>query len=108
MTARALAARLDGEGDVLLAGPAVRAAAGRQAHLPPGVSRVLTRSRPWMAPDAGPVRGTEIRELLRRLARLRPDLAIILTSAHQAAAVGTPMTPADVVEAVESLVGVAA
>ena len=64
-----LAVRLDNEGDVLLAGPAIRALAagadrvtllcgprGRQAAaLLPGVDEVLCGRAPWIDPEPDPV-----------------------------------------------------
>ncbi len=68
---RALVARLDSMGDVLLAGPAVRAVAAgpgidevwmlcgpegtAAASLLPGVGRVLTWAAPWIVAPAPPV-----------------------------------------------------
>ena len=101
MTAKVLVARLDSDGDVLLSGPAVRAAAagwrarpsevtllcgrgGRQAAgLLPGVARVLTWDCPWIAPEPGPVRPDEVRGLVAKLAAAGFDAALILTSFHQ-------------------------
>ena len=69
MRPRVLVARLDNEGDVLLAGPAIRALAagadhvtllcgprGRQAAvLLPGVDAVLTWRAPWIDPEPDPI-----------------------------------------------------
>jgi ADP-heptose:LPS heptosyltransferase len=94
-------ARLDSDGDVLLAGPAVRAvAAGRHgtptevtllcgpagaqaARLLPGVDHVLVWHCPWIAADPEPVRPDDVDDLVARLALARFDLAVVLTSAHQ-------------------------
>lgn len=92
---RTLVARLDSDGDVLLAGPAIRAAAAhaddvtllcgpagaQAAALLPGVDHTIVWSCPWIAADPGPVRPAELRALTERLAC--HDLALILTSAHQ-------------------------
>lgn len=92
-----LVARLDSEGDVLLAGPAVRAVAagarevtllcgprGRAAaRLLPGVDRVLVHRAPWIDPAPEPVSRERSLELVDRLAARRPDVAVILTSFHQ-------------------------
>jgi ADP-heptose:LPS heptosyltransferase len=96
-----LVARLDSDGDVLLAGPAIRAAAaglrgeptevillcgrrGRQAAgMLPGVGRVLTWDCPWIVPDARPVSPAEVTGLVGELSALRLDVAAVLTSAHQ-------------------------
>jgi ADP-heptose:LPS heptosyltransferase len=49
----------------------------------PGVDEVLTWSCPWIANPAPPVLPADIGELVERLARLRLDEAVILTSFHQ-------------------------
>lgn len=98
MTRRILAVRLDGAGDVLLAGPAVRALAAAPhaevtmlcgpagapaAHLLPGVRRVLVWASPWVVKPPPPVSGTDIAEIVATIARHRFDEAVILTSFHQ-------------------------
>ncbi|HEV7907094.1 MAG TPA: glycosyltransferase family 9 protein [Pseudonocardiaceae bacterium] len=96
MTPRVLVARLDSDGEVLLAGPAVRAAAasgevvlmcgprGRQAaDLLPGVARVLEWPCPWIVPHPAPVRPHDMTAVVARLAELRPHVALVLTSSHQ-------------------------
>jgi ADP-heptose:LPS heptosyltransferase len=97
MSGRVLVARLDSEGDVLLAGPAVRAVAaspgevvmlvgprGRQAaELLPGVDRVLVWRAPWIDPDPGPVRSDDVDALIAELTALDLDTAVLLTSYHQ-------------------------
>lgn len=102
MRRRVLVARLDSAGDVLLAGPAVRAiAAGDHGDSPndvvllcgpqgaaagrllPGVADVVTWSAPWIvdpAPDATP---ELIAELQDSVEALEVDEAVILTSFHQ-------------------------
>ena len=92
-----LAVRLDNAGDVLLAGPAVRAlargsdrvsllagphgaAAGR---LLPGVDEVLQWRCPWIDPAPDPVERGDVEQLVERLAMLRVDRAVVLTSFHQ-------------------------
>jgi ADP-heptose:LPS heptosyltransferase len=94
---RTLAVRLDNAGDVLLAGPAIRAlAAGSDrvtvlagphgaaaAQLLPGVDDVLEWRCPWIDPDPDPVRRTEIDALVDVLAARRFDRAVVLTSFHQ-------------------------
>lgn len=93
----ALVARLDGEGDVLLAGPAVRAVAagadrvvllvgprGRQAAaLLPGVDEVLCWAAPWIEPVSAPVRPGDPLDLVEAVRRRGIDAAVILTSFHQ-------------------------
>ncbi|MCP2261835.1 ADP-heptose:LPS heptosyltransferase [Streptoalloteichus tenebrarius] len=101
MRERVLVARLDSDGDVLLAGPSVRAAAagrgsgpadvtllcsprGEQAaRLLPGVADVWTWHCPWLDPEPEPVRPEAMDELVGRVARLRPSVALVLTSFHQ-------------------------
>ena len=92
-----LVARLDNVGDVVLAGPAVRAvaAAGQQvvflagptgadaAALLPGVAEVLVFDAPWVAFDPSPVDPRSIGALVDRLRLHSIDEAIILTSFHQ-------------------------
>ncbi|OAA23353.1 ADP-heptose:LPS heptosyltransferase [Frankia sp. EI5c] len=94
---RVLVARLDSAGDVLLAGPAIRAVRagadhltllvgprGRQAAgLLPGVDDVLVWHCPWIDATPPPVRRGDIDRLIDRLARGRYDDALILTSSHQ-------------------------
>jgi ADP-heptose:LPS heptosyltransferase len=95
--AHVLVARLDNEGDVLLAGPAVRAvAAGARrvtllaglrgaaaARLLPGVDEVLVWRAPWIDPEPQPVERADILGLVARLAAQAADEAVILTSFHQ-------------------------
>jgi ADP-heptose:LPS heptosyltransferase len=92
-----LVARQDSAGDVLLAGPAVRAVAagagrvtllcgprGREAAaLLPGVDEVLVRHAAWI--DATPELVTRAagEELVDTLAGLAVDQALVLTSFHQ-------------------------
>jgi ADP-heptose:LPS heptosyltransferase len=93
---RALVVRLDGAGDVLLAGPAVRAVAVRAevtmlcgpagaaaAWLLPGVTEVLTWAGPWVLADPPPVRRADLDQLVDRVAARRIDEAMVLTSFHQ-------------------------
>jgi len=90
-----LVARLDNAGDVLLAGPAVRAAAADgpvtllcgpagvdAARLLPGVADVVVWDAPWVGFAPPPVRSGPLRELVDRLAG-RAARAAILTSFHQ-------------------------
>jgi ADP-heptose:LPS heptosyltransferase len=92
-----LVARLDNEGDVLLAGPAVRAVAagaerltllcgprGRQAAaLLPGVDDVLVRAAEWIDPEPEPVERAAVDAFVDALAALEVDEAIVLGSFHQ-------------------------
>jgi ADP-heptose:LPS heptosyltransferase len=89
--------RLDNIGDVLLAGPAVRAvAAGDRtvtmlastvgaagARLLPGVADVITFDAPWVGFGPPDVDRAEMSALVSRLERVAADDAIILTSFHQ-------------------------
>jgi ADP-heptose:LPS heptosyltransferase len=97
MKRNVLVARLDSEGDVLLAGPAIRAVAagarrvtllcgprGRQAAgLLPGVDEILVHRAPWIDPEPEPVSREGTLRLADRLAARRFDEAIVLTSFHQ-------------------------
>jgi ADP-heptose:LPS heptosyltransferase len=92
-----LVARLDSAGDVLLAGPAVRAAAATgarvtmlvssrgapAARLLPGVAEVVVFDAPWVLADPGPLRTRDVVRLVARLRRLRLHTALVLTSFHQ-------------------------
>jgi ADP-heptose:LPS heptosyltransferase len=92
-----LAVRLDNEGDVLLAGPAIRALAaaagrvtllcgprGRQAaELLPGVDEIVCWRAPWIDPEPPPLDRADVSRLLVRIAELRPDRAVIFGSFHQ-------------------------
>jgi ADP-heptose:LPS heptosyltransferase len=94
---RVLAVRLDNEGDVLLAGPAVRALAGGAEHLTllcgprgrqaaallPGVDDVLCWRAPWIDPEPDPVDRAGVEALLERVAAVRADVAIVFGSFHQ-------------------------
>ena len=97
MRPHVLMARLDGDADVLLAGPAIRAVATgarwttllhssdgrRAAALLPGLDALEEFDPPWF--DANPrlVDGPAIRALVRHLASLNVDEAVILTSHRQ-------------------------
>ena len=94
---RTLVVRLDAAGDVLLAGPALRAVAAGSSHvtllcgprgveaaeLLPGVDEVLTWECPWIEPAAPPVRAEDVAALVGDLCRRRFDRALVLTSFHQ-------------------------
>lgn len=101
---RVLVARLDGVGDVLLAGPAVRAVAfGRRqdggspndvlmlcgpdgaqaAALLPDVAEVFNWSCPWIVKPAGKVEKGHLEALTSFVRNSRVDEAVILTSFHQ-------------------------
>lgn len=94
---RALVARLDSDGDVLISGPAVRAVAAgvdelvllvgprgaAAAELLPGVDRVVVWSCPWIDGDPAPVDPASVQGLVTDLRALDLDLALVLTSFHQ-------------------------
>lgn len=123
--AKVLVVRLDSFGDVILAGPAVRAVAHRAdrvtvlcgpvgdpaARLLPGVDEVLVWEAPWVGFDPPPVDRTDIDHLVDRLAGARLDVALILTSFHQSPLptavllrmAGVPYIAADCVDAPGSL-----
>ncbi len=91
---KALVTRLDSFGDVLLAGPAVRAVAARADHvtllcgphgvpaarLLPGVDDVLVWKSPWTGFQPPPVDRRDIDALV---ASVDADAALVLTSYHQ-------------------------
>jgi len=92
-----LVVRPDNAGDVLLAGPAVRAVAasatrvtlwcgpqGRAAaELLPGVDRVVEHRADWIDPAAAGVDRERVLAFVDELARLHIDQALVLTSFHQ-------------------------
>jgi ADP-heptose:LPS heptosyltransferase len=93
MTARVVVTRLDSAGDVLLAGPAIRAVSQAAdvtllcshvglpaARLLPGI-RTLTFDAPWVHGEPPPLRARELGRLLWRLRGF--DEGIILTSSFQ-------------------------
>jgi ADP-heptose:LPS heptosyltransferase len=94
-----LVARLDNDGDVLLAGPAVRAVAAgasrvtllcgprgrRAAELLPGVDEVVIQHAAWIDPEPEPIDHDRTLAFVERLRALALDQAIVLTSFHQSA-----------------------
>jgi ADP-heptose:LPS heptosyltransferase len=92
-----LAVRLDNDGDVLLAGPAIRALAagaervtllcgprGRQAaELLPGVDDIVCWRAPWIDPEPDPVDPDDLLATAVRLSALGIDRALIFGSFHQ-------------------------
>ncbi|MER8002321.1 glycosyltransferase family 9 protein [Streptomyces sp. NPDC095613] len=94
---KALVVRLDSFGDVILAGPAVRAVAAHAGHvtmvcgprgepaarLLPGVDAVLVWEAPWEGVDPPPVEAADIDGTVRRLRAGAYDVALVLTSFHQ-------------------------
>lgn len=97
MSGRVLVARLDSVGDVLLAGPCVRAVAEGSEHvtllagprgraaaqLLPGVDEVIEWCAPWIDPDPPELTAESVEALTKQLRDLRLDAALILTSFHQ-------------------------
>ncbi len=97
MNKHVLVARLDSLGDVLLAGPTVRAVAagarrvtllcGRRgraaAELLPGVDEIVEHTAPWIDPEPEPVERAATLALVDDLSRRGIDQALILTSFHQ-------------------------
>jgi len=92
-----LVARLDNDGDVLLAGPAIRAAKRdaerltllcgprgfQAATLLPDVDDILVHRAEWIDPEPTPFENGPTQRLLLELARRVIDEAAILTSFHQ-------------------------
>jgi ADP-heptose:LPS heptosyltransferase len=92
-----LVARQDSEGDVLLAGPAIRAIAagaravtllcgprGEQAaRLLPGVDRMLVAHAEWIDAEPLPVDPARTARLVAAVREAAPDVAVVLTSFHQ-------------------------
>ncbi|WP_024876020.1 glycosyltransferase family 9 protein [Saccharomonospora piscinae] len=97
MTGRVLVARLDNIGDVLLAGPAIRAVAAGADHvtllsgprgragadLLPGVDDVVEWCAPWVDPEPGEVTEESVGSLVKQVRDLRVDTALVFTSFHQ-------------------------
>lgn len=94
---RHLVARLDNVGDVLLAGPAVRAVAASggpvtfvagprgaaAAALLPGVDEVVVLDAPWVPFDPAPVDAVALGAFVDAIAGRRVEDAVVLTSFHQ-------------------------
>ncbi|MFF1464103.1 glycosyltransferase family 9 protein [Streptomyces sp. NPDC058330] len=92
-----LVVRLDSFGDVLLAGPAVRAAAAQAAHLTvlcgplgepaarmlPGVDDVIVWRAPWEGVHPPDVEEADVPGLVAELRERSFDTALVLTSFHQ-------------------------
>jgi ADP-heptose:LPS heptosyltransferase len=97
MKAHVLVARQDNDGDVLLAGPAIRAVAAgaarvtvlcgprgrRAAELLPGVDEVVVQRAEWIDPEPARISRHKILAQVVKLAALRAHQALILTSFHQ-------------------------
>ncbi len=93
---RVLVCRLDNAGDVLLAGPAVRALASQAsvtmvvgpsgveaARLLPGVDRIVRFEAPWIGFSPVSVEPCAVAALIGTIRAERPDAALVLTSFHQ-------------------------
>ncbi|MGW4487350.1 glycosyltransferase family 9 protein [Amycolatopsis sp. NPDC004368] len=92
-----LVARQDNLGDVLLAGPCVRAVAARASRvtlltgpngraageLLPGVDDHLTWRAPWIDPEPPPTTATDTGAFVEEVRARAPERALILTSFHQ-------------------------
>ena len=97
MRPHVLVVRLDNDGDVLLAGPAVRAVCGRArritflcgprglqaAELLPCVDELVVHRAPWIDPEPEPPDRARTLALVDQLASLELDEAIVLVSYHQ-------------------------
>ena len=95
-SSRVLVARLDSLGDVLLAGPAVRAVArcaevtmlvrsglAKAAELLPGVADVVGFDAAWVLFDPPPIHRDAIADLLEAVEARHFHAALVLTSFHQ-------------------------
>lgn len=94
---RALVVRLDSFGDVLLAGPAVRAVAEHAervtllcgprgeaaARMLPGVDEVRVWAAPWEGFSPPGTEEADVEGMITRLRAARYDAALVLTSFHQ-------------------------
>ena len=99
MTAgRSLVTRLDSMGDVLLAGPAIRALAALgpvdvlcshrgvpAAALLPDVDDIVLFDAPWVLREAPPIDPAAVEDLVRRLSAAGYTRTAVLTSSHQSA-----------------------
>ncbi|WP_396917647.1 glycosyltransferase family 9 protein [Mycolicibacterium sp.] len=93
---RAVVARLDSAGDVLITGPAVRAVAAHHtvtflagprgraaAELLPGVDEIVEWQAPWVDFDSPELTADHVTALVKQLRDLAPDRMFIFTSFHQ-------------------------
>jgi ADP-heptose:LPS heptosyltransferase len=92
-----LVARMDNDGDVLLAGPAVRAVAARArrvtllcgprgqaaAALLPGVNDLIVHRAAWIDPEPEPLDSDAAMRFVAEVAAWRFHQALVLTSFHQ-------------------------
>jgi ADP-heptose:LPS heptosyltransferase len=94
---RAVVARLDSAGDVLITGPAVRAVAASHdgvtflagprgkaaAELLPGVDEIIEWQAPWVDFDSPELTAGHVESLVKQLRDVAPDRVYIFTSFHQ-------------------------
>lgn len=93
-----LVARQDSLGDVLLAGPAIRAVAASSrvvllcspagaaaARLLPGVDEVIVEECPWITADPDALDPETVATMVRRVRAVGADAAVVLTSPRQSA-----------------------
>ncbi len=92
-----LAVRQDSNGDVLLAGPALRALAAHASEVTlvcgpsgraaaetlPGVDRVICAEASWIEASPAPLRRSDVDAFVDRIAALGADRAFVFTSFHQ-------------------------
>ncbi len=97
MKPHVLAVRQDSNGDVLLAGPALRAVASGASRLSlvcgpsgaaaagtlPGVDEVVVFEAAWIEANPRPLTRAAADAFVERIARMRVDEAIVFTSFHQ-------------------------
>jgi ADP-heptose:LPS heptosyltransferase len=94
---RAVVARLDSAGDVLITGPAVRAVAARHdgvtflagprgraaAELLPAVDEIIEWQAPWVDFDSQELTAGHVESLVKQLRDINPGRVYIFTSFHQ-------------------------
>ncbi|MFN2460874.1 MAG: glycosyltransferase family 9 protein [Candidatus Velthaea sp.] len=94
-----LAVRQDNNGDVLLAGPALRALAAKAARVAlvcgpsgaaaanalPGIDETIVFEAPWIEANPRPLDARATDAFVRRIAAAAYDAAVIFTSFHQSA-----------------------
>lgn len=94
---RAVVARLDSAGDVLITGPAVRAVAAAHdgvtflagprglaaAELLPAVDEIIEWQAPWVDFDSAELTAPHVESLVKQLIDLAPTRVFIFTSFHQ-------------------------
>jgi ADP-heptose:LPS heptosyltransferase len=99
MTGNVLVVRLDSMGDVLAAGPAIRAVASgadrvtvlagpagaEAARLLPGVDEVIVWACPWIVSPAPAVSADDVAQIVEQIRAAEVRAAVILTSFHQSA-----------------------